>query len=162
MLTNILIVGHRHFLQRPTCRFSEQLAAFPNPFADSKTLPPSFLPTDLQKRTADYPDWIDLIPSPRMRDNALRTHHTFSNLEMCADLLSGLNGLPLGASGARMLVWSDPWEPQGWEMTEGFIRKWWFLVEGCDDLLKATNHWRALRGEEPLGFDGSWGWACVV
>jgi hypothetical protein len=151
MLTNIQITGHLHFLERPSCRFSGQISAFPNPFAESKTLPASFHPTELQKQTPVYPEWINLIPSPRMRDNALRTHTRFSNLEMCADLLSGMNGAR--PSAARMLVWSNPWEARGWEMTQGFMRKWWFLVEGCDDLLDATNHWRGLRGEEPLVWD---------
>jgi hypothetical protein len=38
----------------------------------------------------------------------------------------------------------------GWEVTEGFLRKWGFLLEGCDELIESTNRWRALRGEERL------------
>jgi len=49
-----------------------------------------------------------------------------------------------------LIVWSNPWEPNGWELTEGFIRKWGFLIQGCTDLFESTNRWRDIRGEERL------------
>jgi hypothetical protein len=44
----------------------------------------------------------------------------------------------------------DPWDISGWEVTEGFVRKWGFLLRGYGELLDGTNKWSAKRGEEPL------------
>jgi hypothetical protein len=49
-----------------------------------------------------------------------------------------------------VLVWSDPWRADGWEVTEGFLKKWGRLLKGCRELIESTNRWRELRGEEPL------------
>ena len=61
---------------------------------------------------------------------------------------------PIERSG--VIVWRDPWDPTAWELTEGFLRKYGFIVEGCDDMLSGTNKWRAMRGEEPLVFEEHW------
>jgi hypothetical protein len=145
--TNILIIGHLHFLNSSVCRFTQSDAVFACTFPGDG-LPKSLTPTPLQQSTP-HEDWIDLIPSPKMRDNAIKSQHSFSNLDLCSDLLGGLHGRTNDIE-CGLRVWSDPWGPDGWELTEGFIRKWGFLVEGCADIFKATNHWRYLRGEEPL------------
>ncbi|KAJ9607760.1 hypothetical protein H2200_007838 [Cladophialophora chaetospira] len=145
--TNILILGHLHFLNSSVCRFTQSDAVFPSTFP-SDSLPKSLQPTSLQRSTP-HEDWIDLIPSPKMRDNAIRTQHLFSNLEMCSDLLGGLHGRQNDLE-CGLRVWSDPWNPDAWELTEGFARKYRILVDGCADLFKATNRWRRLRGEKPL------------
>ena len=49
-----------------------------------------------------------------------------------------------------LIVWGDPWILENWEITPGFVRKWAWAVEGCDDLIRATNKWRTSRGEEPI------------
>lgn len=49
-----------------------------------------------------------------------------------------------------MLIWGEPWRIDGWEVTEGFLRKWGWLLKGCDEMIEASNRWRGLRGEEPL------------
>lgn len=49
-----------------------------------------------------------------------------------------------------VLVWRDPWDPSGWEVTESFVRAWGWAVVGCWDLFHSTNKWRELRGEKPL------------
>ncbi|KAI0124020.1 hypothetical protein BJ170DRAFT_70653 [Xylariales sp. AK1849] len=146
-LTNIFIIGHLHLLGSRSCRYGGHTPVFPSPY-DGDTIPESLMPTPLQRRTP-HADWIDLFPSPRMRDNAIRTQHLISNLELCADLMGGLSGQQNDVN-SGLLVWSNPWEPGGWELTQGFIRKWGFLVEGCSDLLQSTNQWRDLRGEKPL------------
>jgi hypothetical protein len=84
-----------------------------------------------------------------MRDNAIKTHHLFTNKELAADLLTGMLGQEDGKD-PGMLVWSDPWDPSGWELTERFVKKWSFLVQGCHDLFRSTNYWRKIRGERPL------------
>jgi hypothetical protein len=35
-------------------------------------------------------------------------------------------------------------------MSEGFAKKWGFVLKGCEEEINATNKWRALRDEEPL------------
>jgi hypothetical protein len=39
-------------------------------------------------------------------------------------------------------------------MSEGFVRKWGWLVKGVPGMLEATNRWRGLRGEGVLGWEG--------
>lgn len=34
------------------------------------------------------------------------------------------------------MVLCDLWGEQGWEMSEGFVRKWGFLLEGCEMLVR--------------------------
>ncbi len=157
-LTNILILGHLQLLQTSSCRFGEHVPVFPRPCRDDdRNIPKSLTPTPLQRRTP-HPAWIDLFPSPRMRDNAIRAQDRFSIVELRADLMSGMCA-EYGRESRRdehspgsggLLVWSNPWEPGGWEVTEGFIRKWGFLVEGCTDLFEATDRWRAMRGQDSL------------
>jgi len=150
--TNILILGYSHLFQN-SCGFRGSVPVFPNPY-QGDNIPVSLRPTPLQQLTI-YPDWIDIIPSPRMRDNAIGTLHLFTHSELVADLLGGLVGRPSNIN-SGLLVWSNPWEPSGWELTEGFIRKWAFLVQGCTDLVQSTNRWRNLRGEEPLTLELKW------
>jgi hypothetical protein len=49
-----------------------------------------------------------------------------------------------------LLLWGEPWSETGWEVTEGFAKKWAFLLQGCDTYIEATNKYRAARGEDPL------------
>lgn len=50
-------------------------------------------------------------------------------------------------------IWgSTPWESHGWEIGEGFVRKWGFLLD--EEILSGTNFWRAQRGEEALVLTG--------
>lgn len=87
-----------------------------------------------------------------MRDNAIGKLHLFTQDEFLADILGALVGGYRNVN-SGLLVWSNPWEPSGWELTEGFMKKWGFLVNGCTDLVQSTNRWRDLRGEEPLVFE---------
>lgn len=144
--TNLLILGHSRLRGSP-CSFNGPGPILPNPYQDAG-IPTSLRPTPLQQSTS-YPDWIDLLPSPRMRDNAIRAQHLFTGSELCADLLGGLMGRQNDVD-SGLIVWSNPWEPSGWELTEGFVRKWWFLIQGCTDLFESTNHWRDIRGETQL------------
>jgi hypothetical protein len=147
--TNFLILGHLRLSESPF-RFGGSVPTFPNPYQGDR-ISPSLERTPLQQ-TSLYPDWIDLLPSPRMRDNATRTQHLYTSSELCADLLGGLMGRHNDVD-TGLIVWTNPWEPNGWELTKGFIRKWGFLVQGCSDLFEATNRWRDMRGEERLVFE---------
>ncbi|KAI4925811.1 uncharacterized protein J4E92_006547 [Alternaria infectoria] len=49
-----------------------------------------------------------------------------------------------------LVVWGEPHDMKSWEATPGFLAKWSWAVQGCDDLLVSSNRWRLMRGEEPL------------
>jgi hypothetical protein len=94
-----------------------------------------------------------MLPHGTMRDNAIRMRHTFDNEDLCHDLMcadsQGRDAVDLKG----VVVWNDPWCVSGWEMTEGFLKKWGFLVKDCWEIMAATNKWREKRGDEPLVFD---------
>lgn len=116
-------------------------------------LPPALLPTMLQQ-TVPHGDWIDLFPSPEARDRLIRAAGTFDEDELWADCSGGLyEGFPDDEVQRRgVIAWSPPWDIAGWEMSEGFLRKWGWLLKGVAETLEATNRWRSERGEEPLGW----------
>lgn len=120
-------------------------------------LPPMLRPTLLQKSIPHHPE-IDMLPFPRVRDNALLAVGDYDEFELCMDIL----GLDLGASSVPerdrtsdmastgLLVWGDPWIPGSWEVSEGFAKKWQWLLCGCTEVLDSTNYWRQQRGEQRL------------
>lgn len=57
------------------------------------------------------------------------------------EVTTGRNGL---------IIWGEPHVMQNWEATPGFLAKWSWAVEGCDDLVESSNRWRIRRGEEPM------------
>jgi hypothetical protein len=120
---------------------------------------------------------MDLLPLPAMRDNLIAMAGYFDEDELCADLVGGIfdeppptlppnqasaqdeqsesNGYTDQGGGRQgsdgeLVAWSDPWDIGGWELTEGFVRKWGFLLRGCGEIIEVTNRWRAVRDEEPL------------
>jgi hypothetical protein len=111
-------------------------------------VPASLLPTETQ-RAVPHERWIDMLPCPRMRDNLIRHWGEFDEEAYLCDA-SGENCIEVLAEATGMLVWADPWDVRGWELTEGFVRKWRGLLEGCEEAIEASNRWRALRGEAPL------------
>jgi hypothetical protein len=92
------------------------------------------------------------MPSGQFRDNLIVATNdpSFDQDDLCVDLVAGLfEGY--GDDELRCIVaWSDPWHPRGWEVTEGFLKKWGCLLRGCRDMLEHTNRWRSLRHEDAL------------
>ncbi|KAK1855264.1 hypothetical protein CCHR01_02166 [Colletotrichum chrysophilum] len=84
-----------------------------------------------------------------MRDNAIRYRDSYDHHEMCIDLV-GCSDSTQCSDQPGIIAWSDPWHPDGWEVTEKFVAKWGFLLKGCEDVMRATNRWREMRDEEPL------------
>ncbi|OTA99626.1 hypothetical protein M426DRAFT_325010 [Hypoxylon sp. CI-4A] len=108
-------------------------------------LPAGLRPTELQY-TAPHHPWIDLLPVPAMRSNILRRDpDSYDEEELC----HAMRGLTPGHR-TGVLVWRDPWDATGWEVTEEFAKSWSWVVAGCWDLLRSTNDWRVRRGEDPL------------
>ncbi|KAL4955734.1 hypothetical protein BDW69DRAFT_204227 [Aspergillus filifer] len=54
------------------------------------------------------------------------------------------------ATQASLIVWGEPYSAENWEATPGFIRKWGWALASCQELVDSTNHWRRVRGEDPL------------
>lgn len=120
------------------------------PAASAADLPPALRPTPLQLSTP-HEYWMDSAPAAGMRDALIRHAGAYDLDELCGDMLGGLFGEAYrDVERCGILVWSDPWSIDGWEVTEGFARKWTFLLTGCEALITATNRHRARRGEGPL------------
>ncbi|KAK6602627.1 hypothetical protein H4I95_06564 [Botrytis cinerea] len=114
---------------------------------DLTSLPVSLHPTPLQREIPHHP-WIDLLPIPQLRDNLLRRNNQFDEVELCQEM-RGVKSAKLGRKNG-IIVWRDPWDESGWELTETFARKWAWVVRGCEGLFRSTDYWRSLREERPL------------
>ncbi|KAI1150701.1 hypothetical protein F4825DRAFT_425573 [Nemania diffusa] len=114
--------------------------------------PDSLQPTDAQRVISHHP-WIDLFPFPRFRDNVLLALQDglFDDDELCSDLLCAESAGP--GDKPALLIWTDAWDPTGWEVSEAFLAKWGMLVKACPEMLQSTNYWRMKRGQKELSID---------
>jgi hypothetical protein len=145
-VTNMLVLGIDWEMLE-----SDSISLFltKKPGYDLEALPADLQPTALQRASIHHP-WIDLFPSPLMRDNLLRAGDGWDDEELCTDIM----GYWDGATGpAGLIVWGDPSISFNWEVSEGFARKWGWIIQGCEDLMRATNYWRDKRGEKLLFVD---------
>jgi hypothetical protein len=102
--------------------------------ASPTALPPSLMPTPKQQTIAHFA-YVDMIPWPAMRDRLLGWAETMNVVEFTSDMASGM-----------LRIWGvTPWDPMGWEVSDEFVRKWWFLVD--EDIVRTSNFWRRQRGE---------------
>jgi hypothetical protein len=118
-------------------------------FPSLSTLPLALRPTKIQCQIPHHP-CLDLLPDPQLRDNLIQAGGAYDEDEWCADLI-GLSEHSIGRSG--LIIWGEPWDPLGWEVSEPFLKHWGWALRGCDELLRATNQWRNRRGESSLSFD---------
>jgi hypothetical protein len=118
-----------------------------------KNLPPSLQPTEIQ-RTVPHREWIDLLPHPVWRDNLILATGTFNENELWSDCIGGLfDGFPADEIERRgVIAWNPPWDVSGWEVSEGFLKRWGWSMKGCEDVVQESNRWRRKRGERPLAF----------
>ncbi|KAL4991854.1 hypothetical protein BDW68DRAFT_198108 [Aspergillus falconensis] len=130
----------------------------------STFFPASLQPTPIQLTVPHHP-WLDLLPIPQMRDNLILAEagagagageeYCYDDVQLCRDMCGyGTLSLPADRSTGNgetgIIVWRDPWDPEGWEVTETFLRRWGWVVAECTELFRATNRWRAVRGERAL------------
>lgn len=139
-------------------------------FAVQVDFPPSLHPTSLQM-SLPHASWINTLPFPAMRDNLITWQHLFNHSEFLNDLVGNYINMEDNARGSLsfddslpecegedevttgrrgLILWGEPHEKESWELTPGFIRKWAWSVEGCQELIQSSNQWRAARGESPL------------
>ncbi|KAK1710035.1 uncharacterized protein BDZ83DRAFT_591629 [Colletotrichum acutatum] len=108
---------------------------------------PYFLkPTETQLTTVHHP-WLDFLPLPRMRDNLIKAGDDWDDEALCLDMV-GDGDAPSGKGG--MILWGEPWDPHSWEVTEDFVEKWRWILEGCEEIIRSSNYWRAKRGEKRM------------
>lgn len=137
---------------------------YPSPFlplsptstSNIRNLPPSLQPTELQKAIAHHPQW-DIFPDPVVRDNILRYgEENIDDNQLCFDMVGNGDYLDKDNLDTQqkngLIVWAEPWDPEGWEATETFVCKWPFLFRGALNAQNSTNRWRIQRGEPPLDF----------
>lgn len=107
--------------------------------------PESLQPTQLQS-SIDHHPWVDLFPWPQLRDNMLQA---FQHPELCDEDQLCYDVCEYGDIDSKptLIVWGSPWDPRSWEVSDEFLRKWAWLLGGCPEIIKATNYWRAKRGE---------------
>jgi Domain of unknown function (DUF3425) len=113
---------------------------------DIAALPPSLRPTALQKQIEHHP-WIDPFPVPSVRDLLLRMDGQYDDYELCKDLFEECDP-KTGKPG--LIIWGDPWDAHGFELSDHFVKKWGWMFKECVDICQSTNHWRAQRGEKPI------------
>lgn len=110
--------------------------------------PPNMKPTMLQTMVEHHP-WIDLLPCPHMRDNFLKLvrdkgEDAVNEDDLCVDIVDGASAR--SPEDVCIITWGEPWALSDWEVTEPFMKKWAWLLEGCTELLESTNRWRRKRG----------------
>lgn len=120
---------------------------------DTANLPPTLKPVEVQHQLPHDP-LIDTIPHARLRFNILRAIAT-GNLDAarfsaCLRRSGAVVNVQNEARRSGLIVWNFPEQLASWELSEGFVMVFGFLLEGCEDFVAATNVWRSRRGERSL------------
>jgi hypothetical protein len=129
---------------------------YPSPFnigtADLASTPPWLRPTELQRTVIHHP-CFDIFPDPVVRDNGIKGTAMLPHGTLCMTL-AGRNTWFENERDRRtgLVIWGPPEDAMSWEVTEGFVRSWGWLVKGSHVLECSTNRWRWTRGEEPIFF----------
>ena len=115
-----------------------------------RQIPAALTPIEAQYQFAHDPI-IDTIPHARLRYNILRAiaggQMDGADFARCIRASGSLELLSGSWQRGGVVVWSAPEQVGSWELSEPFIRRWAFLLEGCEELIAATNSWRSRRGE---------------
>jgi hypothetical protein len=123
----------------------------------------SLTPTQLQT-SRQHPQWIGMIPWPKVRDTLIEQHTNFDHWEFILGLvgeepepvppstqISGVDhndDVTFGHQG--LIVWGEPHDAGSWEVTPGFLAKWTWVFAGCNEVIDISNRWRAVRDADPL------------
>ncbi|XPS75626.1 hypothetical protein M3J09_007701 [Ascochyta lentis] len=101
-------------------------------------IPVALRPTMVQRSVPHHP-WLDLLPDAAFRNNLILLDAAgfLDEEQLCLDICSQ----------SGVIVWKDPWDPTGWEITPAFLGKWKLVLTGCWELFQSTNRWRSRRGE---------------
>lgn len=111
--------------------------------------PAHLQPTTTQFTIKHHP-WIDLWPIPKMRDNLLQASGCYDEEQLCNSLVEFCDQTN---DQCGLIVWGEPWDQGGWEVSEIYLQNWAWTIKGCTELQASTNSWRARRNEAPLKFE---------
>lgn len=115
---------------------------------------PSKIPVDLRptliQQSKPHPFWMDTLPFPRIRDNMIFLAGTYDEDDLYSDLGRDIYEGFEDTERRGFVSWKDPWSADGWEISDGFAKKWGFLLAGCSEEIALTNKWRRMRDEEDL------------
>ncbi|KAK3696558.1 hypothetical protein LTR37_017900 [Vermiconidia calcicola] len=121
------------------------------PHATNRQIPATLIPVELQHQFSHDPI-VDVIPHARLRFNILRAIATkqieAAEFSRCVRASGGLELLNGSWQRSGAVVWSAPEQIGSWELSELFVRRWSIVLQGCEDLIAATNSWRNRRGEQ--------------
>ena len=129
---------------------------YPSPFvtssAYSRRIPPHLQPTILQQTVPHHP-CFDIFPDPVVRDKGIENTHLLPHGMLCMTL-AGRNTWFENERSRRsgLIIWGPPEDANSWEVTEGFVANWIWLVKDSLMLQYSTNRWRAVRGEPAIFF----------
>lgn len=156
-LSNIISLG----LQQLLAKDCEMVTSI----VPTHLVPSNMLPTYLQQSVL-HSSWIDMFPDPKLRDNMILAQGSYDELILFNDLVGNVCYATHTSSSTTyhtvgsitkdeaerngLVVWSQPWDVNSWEITPGFLKRWAQLLEGCEELIISSNRWRAQRDERPL------------
>lgn len=119
----------------------------------AKAVPATLQPVQLQHQIP-HDAMIDIIPHARLRYNILRAIATqqlnAAEFSSCLRASGALESMQGHWQRGGLVVWSLPDQLDSWEVSEAFVRRFPYLLQGCEDLLASTNAWRIRRGERPF------------
>jgi hypothetical protein len=93
---------------------------------------------------------MSATPARKGRDTPLAITVSDTKTMWTLPLTEGRDEDEVTAERKGLIVWGEPYDMRSWEATPGFLAKWSWAVEGCDDLIQSSNRWRQMRGEEPI------------
>lgn len=119
---------------------------------DVHKIPTCLQPTSLQRTRPHHP-WIDLLPSPALRNRILDDSCMIDEKEFRRDIV-GSGKSPINRGRPGFIVWGNATNVKDWEVAPWLAWKWKHILADCDDLMSATNFWRSIRGECALNLTG--------
>ena len=72
-----------------------------------------------------------------MPDNILINQDNMNGDVLCDDFLGGIYDGLSEIESRGLILWGERWCEGGWEISEGFARKWVFFLKGCAGLSEA-------------------------
>ncbi|KAH7018904.1 hypothetical protein EDB80DRAFT_561922, partial [Ilyonectria destructans] len=110
--------------------------------------PQNLEPASVQQKIMRHP-WLDVFSFPRFRYNVIQAvaASLMDEDELCVDVAEMNYD---GTARPSLIIRGEPCNPSGLEASILFLRKWGWLLQGCPEVLEATNKWRESRGENRL------------
>ncbi|KAL6231724.1 hypothetical protein BDW75DRAFT_233391 [Aspergillus navahoensis] len=125
------------------------------------TLKPDLRPS-IEQITVKHPPYIDVLPFRTLRKNLILHQQEVDEDEFLRDTITGLvcwGGAGVGRkdrdTSTGYASTDTPWDNRSWEAKEWFLKKYWSLLGGEEgELVRQSEWWRNIRGEDPLDIEG--------